>query len=303
MKVIGIGEVVWDMLPGGKQLGGAPVNFLYFCAQLGLQAYPVSAIGNDDLGKETLQALQKAGMDLSYIQRNNLPTSRVLVTLDASGVPSYEIVENVAWDAIECPQQALELVSDADALCWGSLAQRSETSRKSILRLVDATPASCKKVFDINIRQHYYSLELVEASLNRCDILKLNEDELPLLQELFALSLTPAELIAQLIVRYRIEQVIYTQGAICSDIYDKSGLISHIDTPKVKVVDTVGAGDSFTAAYVSSILQGKSVGEAHRLAVDISAQVCTMSGAINICLNRIGYCQYYCLNLRRNFGQ
>lgn len=281
MKIIGIGEVVWDILPGGKQLGGAPVNFLYFCQQLGCQAYPISAIGDDDLGKETMESLKKTGLDLDYIQHNSLPTSRVLVTLDGAGIPSYEIVENVAWDALECPEAALRLVSDADAICWGSLAQRSESSRESVLRLVDATPSSCKKIFDINIRQHYYSREIVEESLKRCDILKLNEDELPLLKELFSLSGTPSEVIAILIEKYSLEQIIFTQGSLCSEIYDKKGLLSNLDTPKVKVVDTVGAGDSFTAAYVTSLLQGKSVAQAHSLAVKISAGVCTMAGAIN----------------------
>lgn len=281
MKIIGIGEVVWDMLPSGKQLGGAPVNFLYFCQQLGCQAYPVSALGNDELGKETKTALEKTGLNLDYIQHNSLPTSRVLVTLDGAGIPSYEIVENVAWDAIECPDSALRLVSDADAVCWGSLAQRSKSSRDSVLRLVDGTPKTCKKIFDINIRQRYYSKEIVEDSLKRCDILKLNEDELPLLKELFSLSGTMPEVIAQLIEKYSLEQIIFTQGSVCSEIYDKSGLLSHLDTPKVEVVDTVGAGDSFTAAYVSAILTGRSVAEAHSLAVRISAWVCTQPGAIN----------------------
>jgi len=281
MKIIGIGEVVWDMLPGGKQLGGAPVNFLYFCRQLGCQAYPISAIGNDELGKETMEALEKTGLNLDYIQHNPLPTSRVLVTLDGAGIPSYEIVENVAWDAIECPESALHLVSDADAICWGSLAQRSKASRDSVLRLVDNTPKTCKKVFDINIRQHYYSKEIAEESLKRCDILKLNEDELPLLKELFSLPGTASDVIAQLIEKYSLQQIIFTQGSVCSEIYDKSGLLSHLDTPKVEVVDTVGAGDSFTAAYTTSILNKKSVNEAHKLAVQISAWVCTQSGAIN----------------------
>lgn len=281
MKIVGIGEVVWDMLPGGKQLGGAPVNFLYFCQQLGCQAFPVSAVGDDALGKETLAAMRRTGLELGFIQCNSLPTSRVLVTLDAAGIPSYEIVENVAWDALECSDKELALVRDADAVCWGSLAQRSLTSRESVLRMIDAAPSSCKKIFDINIRQHYFSKEVVEASLERCDILKLNEDELPLLEEMFSLPGTAKEAIARLIAGFSLEQVIYTQGSLCSEIYDIGGRLSHIDTPKVEVVDTVGAGDSFTAAYITSVLQGKSVSEAHRLAVKISAQVCTMPGAIN----------------------
>ena len=279
-KIIGIGEIVWDMLPQGKQLGGAPVNFAFFAKELGGQAYAISAIGRDALGDETLECASKTGVDISLIQRNELPTSRVLVTLDEKGIPQYEIVEGVAWDAIECGTEELSLVSDADAICWGSLAQRSEASRKSILAMVDATPEECIKVFDINIRQHFYSREVVEESLERANILKLNEDELPLVAELLGVQGSEAEVVGAIVARFGLKYVVLTCGAAYSEVYDATGLVSHIATPKVEVADTVGAGDSFTATFVTLLLRGFSATEAHAKAVEVSAFVCTQHGAI-----------------------
>ena len=279
-KIIGIGEIVWDMLPQGKQLGGAPLNFAFFAKELGAEAYAISAIGKDALGDETLEKAKATGVDISLVQRNSLPTSRVLVTLDGNGIPQYEIVEGVAWDAIECGDQEMALVSDADVICWGSLAQRSEGSRKSVLAMIDAAKEECIKVFDINIRQHFYNREIIEASLERADILKLNEDELPLVAELFGLNGSTTEVIENLIARFSLRYVVLTCGAAFSEVYDATGVVSHIATPKVEVADTVGAGDSFTATFVTLLLQQRPVTEAHAKAVEVSAFVCTQHGAI-----------------------
>lgn len=281
LKVIAIGEIVWDMLPAGKQLGGAPLNFAFFSKELGAEAYAVSAIGNDVLGDETLAVASATGVNLDYLQRNNLPTSRVLISLDNEGVPQYEIVENVAWDALECPQMILDLVKDASVMCWGSLAQRSVTSRRSVLAMLAAAPKECVKVFDINIRQHYYSREVIETSLGYADILKLNEDELPLVASLLGLSGQERDIVRQLIEKYALKYLVYTHGADFSEVYSATGEYSHVPTPKVRVVDTVGAGDSFTAVFVTSILQGLSMAESHARAVEVSAYVCTKNGAIN----------------------
>lgn len=275
MKILGIGEIVWDCLPGGRKLGGAPVNFAYYAQEMGAESYPVSAVGDDELGAETLQSCKSFGLCTDYIQKTDLPTSRVLVTVDEAGIPQYEIVKNVAWDAMECKDDAIALARKADCVCWGSLAQRSDKSRKTILRLLDETPENCLKVFDINIRQNFYSKELIEGSLERADILKLNEDELPLV-----LKMTACADIAGLISKYGLKHIIYTCGASFSEVYSATGMESHIDTPKVKVSDTVGAGDSFTAVFVASLLKGESIGECHQKAVKISAYVCTQAGAI-----------------------
>jgi fructokinase len=280
-KILGIGELVWDVFPEGKQLGGAPVNFAFFAKELGAEAYPVAALGTDRLGDEAIQMLKPSGLSLDFIQRNSLDTSRVLVTTDENGVPQYEIVENVAWDAMECNTEVLALASEADVICWGSLAQRSEKSRESILAILDAAPETCLMVFDINIRQKFYTAEVIEESLKRADILKLNEDELPIVCELFGIEGTQAEQISQIIERYDLKNVIFTQGAVCSEVYDADGLVSRMDTPKVEVADTVGAGDSFTATYVTSILLGRTPLQAHELAVKVAAFVCTQNGAIN----------------------
>ena len=280
-KILGIGELVWDVFPSGKQLGGAPVNFAYFAKELGAEAYPVTALGSDELGDEAMEVVRPSGLKLDFIQRNSLPTSRVLVTTDEEGVPQYEIVENVAWDAMECTPEILDLASQADVICWGSLAQRSRKSRESILAMVDAAPENCLRVFDINLRQKFYSKEVIEESLKRADILKLNEDELPVVSEIFAVEGSEADQIAHIIKLFSLRSIIYTQGAVCSEVYDASGLVSRMDTPKVKVADTVGAGDSFTATYITAVLLGKSIAEAHALAVKVAAYVCTQNGAIN----------------------
>lgn len=281
MRIASIGEIVWDLLPEGKQLGGAPVNFAFYASQFGAEACPVTALGDDALGQEALDTLERTGLNLNLIQVNALPTGRVLVSLDDAGIPSYDIVRNVAWDDIECTGDALEFVRGADAICWGSLAQRSRRSRESLLSLVDAAGKDCLKVFDINIRQDFYSKELVEESLRRADVLKLNEDELPLLQNLLGIPGEQEQAIGELISRYSLTELVFTQGARCSSIHDASGVLSWLPTPKVRVADTVGAGDSFTAAYIASRLGGKDAAEAHRIAVKVSAYVCACNGAIN----------------------
>lgn len=276
MKIIGLGEIVWDCLPGGRKLGGAPVNFAFYAQELGAESFPVSAVGNDALGEETLKACKSYGLNTDYIQRNSMDTSRVLVTVDRAGIPQYEIVEPVAWDALETDTATAELVAGADCICWGSLAQRNEKSRKTINSLLDNTPEECLKVFDINLRQNFYSKTVIEDSLTRADILKLNEDELPTV-----LQTTGKSSIEELISGYGLRFIVYTCGAAFSEVYSSNGLESHIDTPKVEVVDTVGAGDSFTAVFATGILSGLGVQASHRKAVEVSAFVCTQKGAIN----------------------
>jgi fructokinase len=281
MKIIGIGEVVWDCFANEKKLGGAPINFCYFAQQLGAQAIPITAIGKDALGDETLNQLQRSGLNLDYITRNDFPTGQVLVTLDQAGIPQYEIVEHVAWDAIASTSDILKVIYDADAVCWGSLAQRGESAREAILTMVDHLPDEALKVFDINIRQHFYSKPLIEGSLKRANVLKLNEEELPLLINLLSLPKEYDQAITKLIGLYGLKWVIFTQGAVCSGIYEQGGEVSHMMTPRVEVVDTVGAGDSFTASFVVALLSGATIQEAHRKAVEVSAYTCTQRGAIN----------------------
>ncbi len=278
LKILGIGELVWDMLPAGKQLGGATVNFAFWCNRLGAEGYPVTAIGKDALGDEVVAWLENTGLDLRHIQRNGHPTGVVNVTLSEGGIPAYDIVENVAWDAIEADENTLELARTADAICWGSLAQRSGKTRLSVEAVLDAAPESCLKVFDINIRQNWYTREVIESSLNKADVLKLNEDELPLIAEMFGLPQETA--VADIIRNFSLKYIIYTAGADHSEIHGAEGLLSSIKTPSVEVADTVGAGDSFTAAFITSLLGGNTIQESHAKAVEIAAEVCTIKGAI-----------------------
>ncbi len=274
-KLVSIGELLWDVLPSGKQLGGAPANFAYWAGKNGCRSSVISAIGNDSLGDEIIDCLRDKGLDLSALQRNEKPTGTVNVTIAGDGQPSYEICEGVAWDYIEANPEALSAVSDADAVCWGSLAQRTPEGREAVLKLVDSVREDCMKIFDINLRQHYYDPATVGESLKRADILKLNEDELPVVLEMFALKD-----IKELIGRFSLRYVIFTSGAARSEVYGADGEYSCIPTPKVEVVSTVGAGDSFTATFVSELFRGSSVAQAHRKAVEVSADVCRHAGAM-----------------------
>ena len=278
MYIVGIGEIVWDLLPEGARLGGAPLNFACHARLLGAEAAVISAVGADKWGRDALEKARKAGVSDVCVQVNELPTGTVSVDTSDPENPRYTIVENVAWDAIACTSEALAAARAADVLCWGSLAQRSVKSRETILRLVSSAAPSCKKVFDINIRPPYVDSGLFEPSLKMADILKINEDELPFLAKRLGLEGEP---VPALFHRFpNLELVIHTCGAAYSEIFSPEGSVSRLDTPKVKLVDPVGAGDSFTAAFITSYLQDGDIRAAHRKAVEVSAEVCTHPGAL-----------------------
>ena len=279
--VIGIGEALWDMLPEGKKLGGAPANFAFHAGQFGLESMAVSAIGLDPLGEEIAKELEEHGLPF-HLDRIDYPTGTVQVTLDSNGIPRYEIKEDVAWDNIPYTKELADLAGRAQAVCFGSLAQRNPVSRETIGWFLDAVPEDCLKVFDINLRQSFYSKEIIEDSLRRCDILKINDEELEIVKEMFGLEDLPTEgLCRSIIDEYGLKMLILTCGVNGSHVFSVD-VSSFIETPKVNVADTVGAGDSFTGAFVASILKGKSVREAHEAAVKVSAFVCTQSGAMPV---------------------
>jgi len=279
--IAGMGEVLWDLLPEGKKLGGAPANFAYHIAQFGLPSTVLSAVGKDALGDEALEILRSKGL-AERIERVDCPTGSVRVALNGAGVPQYEIREHVAWDNIPFTPQVERLARQTRCVCFGSLAQRSPVSRETIGRFLDAMPdeEDRYRVFDINLRQRFYSKEVIEASLGRCDILKINDEELTVIERMFGLdSGDPERTCGTLIERYGLRMLILTCGAEGSYVFGKDD-VSFLETPRVTVADTVGAGDSFTASFCASLLCGKTLREAHRLAVDVSAYVCTQAGAM-----------------------
>ena len=276
--VVGLGEILWDVFPERKALGGAPANFAYHVSQFGFNGYAVSAIGNDLLGKEILKSLEEK--ELNYlIEQTDFPTGTVKVQLDGRGIPSYEITENVAWDNIPFTTRLENLAKNTTTVCFGSLAQRNEVSRATIHKFLDLMPADSLKVFDINLRLKYFSKDIITTSLNKASALKINDEEIVKIAEIFELQGTDEELCQQLLDKYKLKFLILTKGTRGSYVltpYEKSFLA----TPKVTIADTVGAGDSFTAAFVASYLNGRSIAQSHQLAVEVSAYVCQQHGAM-----------------------
>ncbi len=274
--VIGMGEVLWDMLPTGKVLGGAPVNFAYHAAQLGAMGVAISAVGDDELGREIMNTVDEKGIK-NCIAVNNYPTSTVGVTLK-EGKPEYTIYENVAWDFIELLPEAIQVLKEADAICFGTLAQRSWNSHEAIQAALKLVPQNCLKVYDINLRQKYYSKELIQASLSVANVFKINDDEVELFKELFGLEGTETEVCQKIKETYSLNYLALTKGESGSYLFGKDE-VSFLPTPVVTVEDTVGAGDSFTSAMVMGILNKRPLKEIHQKAIEISAFVCTQKGA------------------------
>ena len=277
--IVGLGEALWDCLPEGRKLGGAPANFAYHASQFGNQAYAISAVGNDELGTETLKAFDEK--QLHYIMpRVDFPTGTVQVTLDDEGVPTYDIKTDVAWDNIPFTPEIEEAARNCQAVCFGSLAQRSSVSRDTIRRFLGSTPMSCLKIFDINLRQNFYSKEVICDSLRSCNVLKINDEELVTIGRLFGYPGLDMENKCWLILgKYNLNMLVLTCGVNGSYVF-APGLVSYQETPLVDVADTVGAGDSFTGAFTAAILAGMPMQEAHKLAVEVSAFVCTQNGAM-----------------------
>ena len=281
--VVGLGEALWDCLPEGKKLGGAPANFAYHAGQfLGQDnTLAVSALGEDSLADETEASLKEHG--LNYLMpRVPYPTGTVQVTLSGDGIPTYNIKENVAWDNIPFTPEIEEVARNCKAVCFGSLAQRNVVSRENIHRFLDATPADCMKIYDIHLRQQFYTKEVIQASLRRCNVLKINDEELVLIGRMFGYPGLDIENKCWLILgKYDLDMLVLTCGTNGSYVFTP-GQMSFQETPKVEVADTVGAGDSFTGSFCAAILEGKPVAEAHKRAVQVSAFVCTQNGAMPV---------------------
>lgn len=278
--IVGIGEALWDMLPEGRKIGGAPANFTYHVSQFGLDAVAVSAVGDDELGAEISHTFEEKDLQ-TQLATVPYPTGTVAVTLDAKGIPHYEICEGVAWDNIPFSPELEALARNTIAVCYGTLAQRNSVSRKTIESFIAAMPADGIKICDINLRGTFYNKEILESSMRACDILKINDEEIDEVSRLLGAEFPTQRMAAlNLMSRYEIDILILTCGTNGSYIYSMDGTESFLPTPKVKVADTVGAGDSFTGAFIAALLCGKDIKKAHALAVEVSAYVCTQNGAM-----------------------
>lgn len=277
--IVGLGEALWDVLPNGKKLGGAPSNFAYHAGQYGDESIAISALGEDKLGDETECELD--AKRLNYLMpRVSYPTGMVQVTLDSNGIPTYDICANVAWDNIPFTSEIKTIAKHCRAVCFGTLAQRNTVSRNTIHAFLDATPADCLKVFDINLRQNFYSREVLLESVKRCNVLKINDEELTIVSHLFGYpDLDMQDKCWLILGKYNLDMLVLTCGVNGSYVFSH-GKVSYQATPSVQVVDTVGAGDSFTGSFCAALLHGCSVVEAHKLAVEVSAFVCTQNGAM-----------------------
>lgn len=290
--IVGLGEILFDCLPDGKKLGGAPANFAYHASQFGLNGIAVSAIGNDDNGREIVEILKAQGAK-SHLETVEQPTGTVQVTLSGNGIPQYDICLGVAYDNIPWTPAIEEIAKNARAVCFGSLAQRTAVTRSTVQKFLDTMPQlGTLKVFDINLRQQWYSKEVIEENLNRCNVLKLNDEEISIVADLLDLGSVPTptddeplqlvdfeDQCRDIMRIYDLQMIILTCGTNGSYVFHADG-VSFQPTPKVKVADTVGAGDSFTGSFVACILKGKPIAEAHKTAVQVSAFVCSQNGAM-----------------------
>ena len=279
--IVGLGEALWDCLPEGKKIGGAPANFAFHAGQFGHNSIAISAIGNDKLGEETLAEFDKKHVNY-LMPMVDYPTGTVQVTLDEAGIPTYEIKEGVAWDNIPFTPEIEKVAKNCRAVCFGSLAQRSSVSRNTIQQFLDATPDDCLKIFDINLRQNFYNENIIRNSLKQCNILKINDEELVAIGRIFGYPGLDMENKCWLLIgKYNLDMLVLTCGVNGSYVFAPN-VESYQKTPIVEVADTVGAGDSFTGTFTAAILAGKCIAEAHSLAVEASAYVCTKNGAMPV---------------------
>ena len=279
--IVGLGEILWDIFPDGPRFGGAPANFACSAAELAgpsARVYMASAVGRDEPGLEAIQQLQSHGVETETVSQSEQPTGTVTVQIDAAGHASYEFAADTAWDRLAWSDELGELAGHTDAVCFGTLGQRSEMSRKTIRQFVKATPESCLRMFDVNLRSPFWDDDVVRDSLPLANALKCNEDELPVLASLFGLTGSSETLLHQLADRFELQLVAFTRGAEGSQLRS-AGEMCDLAGTETQVVDTVGAGDSFTAALVLGHLNGLPLGDIHAWADRVAAYLCTQPGA------------------------
>ena len=278
-SILGIGELLWDILPGGRRMGGAVANFIYFCRLSGLRSTLVSRVGEDDSGKELVSAVEELGLETEYIQTDpEHSTGTVDVELDEKGIPEFTIHEHTAWDYIEFVPELEERAAQTDGVCFGTVCQRSSVARHTVRSIVERVPEKALRVYDINLRQHFYNEEIIRWSCVNADVVKLNEDEVNTAGTMFALSGDMCGITEGLIEMFGISMVVLTRGEEGSLIFTGEGVYEHPGYP-AEVRDSVGAGDSFTAAVTAGLLNGTDIDDFHDRANRIAAFVCSQEGA------------------------
>jgi fructokinase len=290
-QVVGLGELLWDLFPQGKQLGGAPANFAYITSLLGDRGIPASCLGMDDLGAEAMRRLTKLGLETNFIQSDAAhPTGTVLVEVDEAGQPCFKISDFVAWDFLQWTPQWEDLATQTDAVCFGSLAQRSPQSHATIRSFVNATRSDTVRIFDVNLRQHFFSAQILADSMKLATILKLNHEELPRIMQLLGSGKNSSHNSSgedeEASCRCLLE--IYQSKLICLTRGNHGSLLVTAETScahpgfKVKIADTVGSGDAFTAALVHEYLRGSSLQQMNETANRMGAWVATQAGAMPV---------------------
>jgi fructokinase len=282
--LVGIGEVLWDLLPAGALLGGAPANFAYMATLLGATGALVSRVGGDELGRAAQRQMADHGVEVSHLQMDSEhPTGSTTVSLACDGSATYAITENVAWDHLQWTPDLPELADRADAVCFGTLAQRSAATRNTIFRFLEHTRSSCLKVLDVNLRPPFFTPALLRESLEHADVLKLNQEELPEVLRANSLPSQSDEEAAAQTLRQHLDLrvVCITRGKQGSILADAHQTIVHAGTP-VEVVDTIGAGDAFTAALTMQLLAGHPLEQVSQAANAVGAWLVSQSGAMPV---------------------
>ncbi|MDP0491106.1 MAG: carbohydrate kinase [Verrucomicrobiota bacterium JB023] len=278
LKIAGLGETLWDILPSGPQLGGAPTNFACIAQQLGAKAYVVSCVGADGFGRDAEKALLKRGVSTDYLFKHpNLPTGKVKVTLDEQGIPSYDIEKEAAWDHLPCPDSLIAFARQLDAVSFGVLSQRSPDSRRAIRSVLDNMPKDSLRILDVNLRAPYYTKELVTESLEYANILKVSDEELPVLADYYQLEGEVTMQLRQLLERFDLKLLAYTRGANGSILLNDHQASMARALPVIPL-NAVAAGDSFIGALTVALLSGYSLHESNRLANRVAAYVCSHQG-------------------------
>ena len=278
-QVGGLGELLWDCFPDGRTLGGAPTNFACHVHQLGERGFPISCLGSDELGQAARAELETRGVSAEFLfEHANLPTGTVEVTLDDSGKPTYKILEEVAWDEIPSPEGLLKAAAELDAVCFGTLCQRSQSSRKSVRTILQAMSTDSWKILDVNLRQPFFNKTIVTESLALANALKLSDEELPVLAEYYGIGGNTRTQVRELMERFELRLVAFTMGGDGSEVFTADDHIVAEAVP-TEMVSSVGAGDSFTAALCVGLLHQFSLSDCGRFANQVAAYVCSQQGA------------------------